>query len=103
MEFSAPLKVSNQRRKITQRSIPKAFGFALALAGDFYDALRDQFPDVVRAIRDVKGRANIIEHVRHCLRRLGFENGFVVINYNHRALSYRYTGGSATGLSATDA
>jgi hypothetical protein len=41
--------------------------------------------------------------VRHCLRRLGFENGFVVINYDHRALSYRYTGGSATGLSATDA
>jgi hypothetical protein len=103
MEFSAPLKACNQRRKITQCSIPKPFGFAPALAGDFYDPLRDQFPGSVRAVRDVKERANIIEHVRHCLRRLGFENGFVVINYDHRALSYRYTGGSATGLSATDA
>jgi hypothetical protein len=102
MEFSAPLKACNQRRKITRRSIPKRFGFALALAGAFY-TLRDQFPGSVRAIRDLKVRANIIEHVRHCLRRLGLENGFIVINYDHRALSYRYTGGSATGLSATDA
>jgi hypothetical protein len=103
MEFSAPLNACNQRRKITQRSIPKAFGFALALAGDFYDPLRDQFPGSVRAARDAKERANIIEHVRHYLRRLRFENEFVVISYHHRALSYRYTGGSATGLSATDA
>jgi hypothetical protein len=103
MEFSAPLNAGNQRRKITQRSIPKPFGFALALAGDFYDPLRNQFPGFVRAIRDVKVRANIIEHVRHGLCRLGFENGFAAIKYDHRALSYRYTGGSATGLSATDA
>ena len=94
MEFSAPLKACNQLRKITQRPIAKALGFALALAGDFYDALRDQFPGFVRATRDVKGRANIIEHVRHGLCRLGFENGFAVMHCDHRALPYRIQAGA---------
>ena len=71
-----------------QYAIAKVLIFVLTLAAKFYDALRDQFAGFDRAVRDLKERSNIVERVRHGLRRLGSEH----VNRSHWALSYGYNG-----------
>ena len=52
----------------TQHAIAKALILSLALAAEFYDALRDHFSGFERAIRKLKGRADILERSGHGLQ-----------------------------------
>jgi hypothetical protein len=57
-----------------QDAVAKVLIFVLALAAKLYDALRDHLAGFDRAVGDLKGRANIVERVRHGSRRVRYEH-----------------------------
>ena len=71
--------------RLVQDAVAQVLIFMLPLAAELYDALCDHLTGFDRAIRDLKGRTNIVERVRHGSRRVRSELATITEHLRLRA------------------